>query len=87
MTTLSPGALRDWLVNYAATSLSMGKEDIPLDANFDTYGLDSVEVIVMAGVMEEAFEIEIDPSWFFDDPTINGVVAILGRRLAQEEEV
>lgn len=67
--------LRAWIVNYIASVLDMDEEAFPTSEPFDSYGFDSAEAVIMAGVMEEEFEIEIDPSLFFEDPSVDGLVA------------
>ena len=42
---------------------------------FDTYGLDSVEAVIMAGVMEEEFQVIVDPHRFFETPSIDEFTA------------
>lgn len=71
---LNAEQLRVWMVDYISAVLDLGKEKIGTDAPFDSYGLDSAEAVIMAGVMEEEFHREIDPNMFFDDPSIDGVV-------------
>ena len=44
---------------------------------FDSYGIDSVEAVIMAGVMELEFGIQMEPRYFFSDPSIEGVIAEL----------
>lgn len=66
--------LRDWMVDYISSVLGVDKDRVGLSAPFDSYGLDSAEAVIMAGVMEEEFQKEIDPNLFFDEPSIAGVV-------------
>ena len=77
MATLSLDAVREWMVGYISSVLEIPKSAISSDAAFDTYGLDSAEGVIMAGVIEEEFDIEVDPAFFFEDPTIDGVSAIV----------
>ena len=49
-------------------------------ATFDSYGFDSVEAVVMAGVMEEEFGVPVDPIQLFENPTIADFAAQYGRQ-------
>ena len=66
--------LRQWMVAYILSVLSPAG-GVPTDKNFDTYGFDSVEAVVMAGVMEEEFGVPVDPMWLLENPTIGAFVA------------
>lgn len=72
-------AVRDWMIGYISATLEIPREVIPTDASFDTYGFDSAEAVIMAGVMEEEFGIETDPAAFFERPSIDGVAAVVVR--------
>lgn len=68
--------VRRWMENYVRSNLDL-PEDFTTAMRFDGYGIDSVEAVIMAGVMEEDFGIAIEPRFFFDDPSIDGVVCAL----------
>jgi acyl carrier protein len=72
------------MVGYISSVLEIPKSAISTDATFDTYGLDSAEGVIMAGVIEEEFGIEVDPSVFFEDPTVDGVAAVIVRLRAEK---
>lgn len=77
--TLDATTLRAWIVNYISSVLELSPEAVSESVSFEAIGLDSLEVIVMAGVMEEDFGVEIQPSLFFDDHSIDGLVAAFRR--------
>lgn len=62
--------LRSWMVDYIGSVLSP-PDGVPTDKTFDTYGFDSVEAVVMAGVMEEEFGVAVDPIQLFEHPSID----------------
>ncbi|MEJ8571584.1 acyl carrier protein [Microbaculum marinum] len=64
----------EWMTGYIVSALDMQRADFSPDARFDSYGLDSAELVIMAGILEEQFEIEIDPEVLFETPTLNGVL-------------
>lgn len=61
--------LRAWMVRYITAVLDL-PETVSITETFDAYGLDSVEAVVMAGVMEEEFCVPIDPINLFEHPSI-----------------
>ena len=73
--------LRSWMIDYITAVLAIPLETIDADATFDSYGFDSVEAVVMAGVMEEEFGVPVDPIQLFEHPTI----ADFSARYASEE--
>lgn len=66
--------LRNWMIDYIAGTLAL-PDGVPTEKTFDTYGLDSVEAVVMAGVMEEEFSTQVDPVQLFENPSIDAFVA------------
>jgi acyl carrier protein len=63
--------LRAWLINYITSVLNLPGEGVPTDQTFDSYGFDSIEAVVMAGVMEEEFGVQVDPIQLFEHPSID----------------
>lgn len=63
--------LRAWLINYIITVLNIPGDSVPPDESFDSYGFDSVEIVVMAGVLEEEFGVQVDPVQLFEHPSID----------------
>jgi acyl carrier protein len=81
--SLDPHTLRDWMANYICGVLGLDRATFLTSARFDTYGLDSVEAVIMAGVMEEEFRVIVDPNRFFETPSIDEFVqAFTARKLA-----
>lgn len=66
--------LRTWMVNYITSVLELPPESVPSSQKFNEYGLDSVEAVVMAGVMEEEFGVPVDPILLFEHPSIDQFV-------------
>jgi len=66
------------MIEYITSVLDLPVESLSSSATFDTLGIDSVEAVVMAGVMEEHFGVEIDPMLFFESPSIDAFVAAHG---------
>lgn len=62
------------MVGYIVAALDMQRQDFSSDARFDSYGLDSAELVIMAGIMEEEFPVQVDPELLFETATVNGVL-------------
>lgn len=62
--------LRAWMVRYITGILDL-PAPVATDQIFSEYGLDSVEAVVMAGVMEEEFGVPVDPIQLFEHPSID----------------
>jgi acyl carrier protein len=69
--------LRTWLIDYITGMLDVPIEPLPTAEPFNSYGFDSTEVVIMAGVMEEEFGIELEPAILFENPSVDGFVAAL----------
>ncbi len=70
-----------WVRSHLATLLAVPASEVDFERTLSDYGLDSFDLMVMAGDAEEALGIEIDPEPFFPPPPIAEVVAILERML------
>ncbi len=73
---IDPQVLRNWMVNYICSLLGLEAATFSTSDRFDVYGLDSVEVVIMAGVMEEEFQVLVDPNQFFEAPSVDEFVAM-----------
>lgn len=70
-----------WVRAHLSTLLAVPESEVDFERTLSDYGLDSFDLMVMAGDAEEALGIEIDPEPFFPPPAIAQVVAILERML------
>jgi acyl carrier protein len=82
--TIAPDRLRDWMVNYICSVLDLDRGSFQTAERFDRYGLDSVEAVIMAGVMEEEFAVQIDPIELFEHPSVDEFVATFVQRQTAE---
>jgi acyl carrier protein len=73
-----------WIRDYLSTLLGMPAERISLDCGVNAYGLDSVDAVLMAGELEEAFGVSIDSGTFLQHETIAAAVAWFERELARQ---
>lgn len=67
-------AVSAWMTDYITSALAMDAAAFSPDTRFESYGLDSAELVIMAGIMEETFAIEVNPEAFFETPTVNGIL-------------
>ena len=69
--------LRAWVRSHLGRVLGMAPEQVGLHRTLADYGLDSVDAVLMAGELEEAFGVEIDPAGFIQFDTIEAMVLAL----------
>jgi acyl carrier protein len=69
--------LSEWIRSHMAQVLGVEPECIGLDKELSSYGLDSVAAVLMAGELEEAFCVEIDPASFIDCHSFKAIIAKL----------
>lgn len=72
--------VQDWLVSYVAAVVDVAPDAVTLDTPFHELGVDSAEVVIMTGVMEEEFAVELDAELPFKHPTIAGLLDALEER-------
>ena len=66
--------MNDWLREYLGQLLGIAPAAIVLERSLNDYGLDSVDAVLMAGEMEVAFAIEIDPASMLQHPTFAAMI-------------
>ncbi len=69
--------LREWVRGHLAHVLGVAPESIALDKPLSSYGLDSIDAVLMAGELEEAFGIEIDPASFIECDSFEAIIVLL----------
>ena len=68
------GELRDWIVDYLAQLLGIGREEIDTELSFEAYGLDSSGAVGFSGDLEEALQVTFDATLAYDHPTIEALL-------------
>ena len=63
-----------WATVYLAHLVGRPEPEIDLFRPFSDYGLDSMDAVVMAGEMEEHFQVEIAPALFLQEAATLGEV-------------
>lgn len=74
---LKAESVRAWIIDFLVSLLDTDPHSIKGDTRFHVMGLDSVDAVVMAGAMEEHFNVEIDAALFLRNSTIDSLVADL----------
>jgi acyl carrier protein len=74
---LGSQALQEWLRERVAAYGDVPADDIDVDAQLTDLGLDSVYALTLCGDIEDAFNIEIDPSVIWDHDTIRALADAL----------
>ena len=67
--------IKAWMDAYIRSVIDVPDGDFPFETSFDELGLDSVELTIMAGMLEEAFGIEIEPRDFVDNVNVATLAA------------
>ena len=75
--------LRNWVRSHLANLLGVAPESVALDKSLADYGLDSVDAVLMAGELEDALKIEIDPASFLQFDTFEQMIAAVAPALAK----
>lgn len=71
--------VREWIRGYLAEFLDLPAAEILPDHEFDLYGLDSIDAIIIGGALEERFDVEIDATLFLRSRSIDEIVSDLRR--------
>jgi acyl carrier protein len=77
--------LHNWVRQHIGKLLGIAPESVSLDAKLSDYGLDSVDAVLMAGEIEDHFDIEINPASFIRFPTFEEMIAGLVSALEDRE--
>ncbi|MFF8430700.1 acyl carrier protein [Streptomyces sp. NPDC016566] len=87
-TEISPVELEAWLIERVAGYLRLDAQEVDPQAPFSDLGLDSVYALALAGDIEDALGVDVEPTLAWDYPTIsalsNGLMALM--RAAKEAD-
>jgi acyl carrier protein len=73
-------AVQSWMVQYIASVIDVTADDIVLDRDFREIGMDSAEVVIMTGVLEEEFALEVRAELPFEHPNIAAFLDALAEK-------
>jgi phthiocerol/phenolphthiocerol synthesis type-I polyketide synthase B len=69
--------VRNWIVSYLSDYLDMPTSKIAPDTPLKDLGIDSLEVVVLAGAMEDQFDLNGDLALFLRNSTIDSLIVDL----------
>lgn len=72
--------VRQWVRAYLARTTNVEPAQIRFDRTLADFGLDSVDAVLMAGEMEDATGMQVDPASFIQYDTFEEMVAALEQR-------
>jgi acyl carrier protein len=72
---IDPAVLRAWMTQYICGVVGLDPAKFSTRDRFDVYGLDSFEAVIMAGMMENEFQVTVEPEQFFEAPSVDAFVA------------
>jgi acyl carrier protein len=79
--SITPETIQTWLTQQLAEQLKIEPDEVNVRVPFDSYGLDSSQVLVIAGKAETSFGFKLSPVLLWHYPTIES----LSHRLVEEE--
>jgi acyl carrier protein len=78
--------LWEWVRNYLAQVRGVAAESVTVDRGLSSYGLDSIDAVLMAGELEESFGIEIDAASFIACDSFSEIITKLASDVDQAGE-
>lgn len=67
-------AIRTWMVKWLSRELKLAPTEISPDESLLTYGMDSINAIMLVGDMEDYLGLRLPPTLVWDFPTVNRLV-------------
>lgn len=82
---ISATEIQDWIVSYLANLLEIESEEIDVTILFDRYGLDSAAAIGLTGALEDWLRMEIEPTVFYNYPTVEALAQHLSQQTLNKD--
>ncbi len=86
MTAPNRQQIRAWLVDKLREELD-GDDTLELDRPLAELGLESRVAVGITGELEDWLDIELDPTIFFDNPTIEALATFLADETIAQHDV
>lgn len=74
--------LRGWLVERLARQIKVPVEEIDSSRSFESYGLDSIVAVQVAGDLEKLLEQRLSPALLFEHQNIDELASYLATEMA-----
>jgi polyketide synthase PksN len=65
--------IMEWMRDYIAAHLKVGRERVEVDMQFEDFGLDSRTSMEMIGELSKRIGCDLDPGLFYDYSTIESL--------------
>jgi acyl carrier protein len=78
-TTVRPDGItiEDWLIETVAERLDLAPDDIEIDEPFTSYGLGSMDAVMLTGDLQDWLSRELSATLLWEYPTIKQLAAYL----------
>jgi acyl carrier protein len=83
----TPEAIQAWLIQQFAQQLQIEPDQVDIKTPFERYGIDSSQVLIIAGKAEKAFGFKLSPTLLWHYPTIESLSHRLVEEFAVAEQV
>lgn len=77
--------IQNWLINKVSSQLNISSSDIDITSELATYGLDSMDAVMISGELEDALDIELASTILWDYPTIESLSTFLHNSINSNE--
>lgn len=71
---MNESQIREWITTYISEYLDIPAEKITNDTDFNEMGIDSLEMVLVAGAFEDRFNVAIDAGVFLRNDTIDALI-------------
>jgi acyl carrier protein len=85
--SITPEIIQKWLVQQLAEQLKLEPDQVDIKAPFESYGIDSSQILVIAGKAEKIFGFKLSPVLLLYYPTIESLSQRLIQEFVVEEQV
>jgi acyl carrier protein len=85
--SMTPEIIQKWLVQQLAEQLKLEPDQVDIKTPFESYGLDSSQILVIAGKAEKIFGFKLSPVLLWHYPTIESLSQRLIQEFVVEEQV
>jgi acyl carrier protein len=83
--TMTADEIQDWLAEQIAEQLGIDADEIDIKAPFDSYGLESVQVMSIAKLGKQRFGLHISPLLMWNYPNIDSLSQYIADELVNAE--
>lgn len=76
--------LSDMIRGLVAERLNVMEGSISLDDDFANLGLESLDAVILSGLLEEQIGSAVDPTLFIENTSISAVALVLSRHVPKD---